>query len=126
MKTIKAHNKNWSDKLRKTQIRNRKSYKDFKRLLDVIKTAKFKYEILRAVYDLMDRKKAFHYETHSAYAEESLEQLIKDELPDEAFLLSVVGDEKKKKTDWDKMRSYAKKLHSAKLLKKLMQNSKEV
>ena len=92
MKIIKAR----SDKLKKAQIRKRQSYKDFKDLLEVIKNAKFKYEILRAVYNLMDRKRAFNYAKHSVFAEESIEQLIKDELPDEAFLLSVVDDDKTK------------------------------
>ena len=58
------------------RIRNRKSYKDFDQLYAILQEPKEKN--LRFVFELLDKKQAFHSRMHSNYAKESLELLLKD------------------------------------------------
>ncbi|RLC77546.1 MAG: hypothetical protein DRI61_11395 [Chloroflexi bacterium] len=65
---------------REDRIRKRMSYRRWKRFLDFLNTNPSKAEILRRIHDLIDLElRGYGYATHSMYAKESLEQLIKDE-----------------------------------------------
>ena len=69
-------------KLVNASVRNRKSYKDFKDFLLMIRkenpVTNNEEEILTALFNLLDRKRAFGSETQSGYAKESLNLLLID------------------------------------------------
>jgi len=68
---------------RKAQkIRTRQSYSLFSYLYDFLKTEPDIREILWKFYNILDAKRSFGSETHSNYAAESLELLVKDKAQD--------------------------------------------
>ena len=63
---------------KETQIRKRKSYQRFKEFLAIVKTKDEKV-IMEEMFKMMDKFYAFHSETASQYAKESLELLFQEE-----------------------------------------------
>ena len=61
-----------------TQIRNRKSYKEFKELYNWLKCNSSKKELLEKIYELLDSHRGYGTRTKSYYAKESLEQVLID------------------------------------------------
>ena len=60
------------------QIRKRKSYLMFKKIAQMIKQDK-QEEILKFMHSSIDGRRGYGSETNSAYAEESLNLVIKEE-----------------------------------------------
>jgi len=71
------------------KTRDKAYYKIFAKLLTDIEKASCKGEILMAVWKMMDEKRMFKYSGHSYSCQNSIKQLIKDKLPDDAFLMSI-------------------------------------
>ena len=69
---------------KENRIRNRKSYRFYKKFLEFLDTNPTKSEILRKVHMIIDAHNGYGSATKSWYAKESIEQLIKDYLPWEA------------------------------------------
>jgi endonuclease III-like uncharacterized protein len=61
------------------RIRNRQSYGMWKNILTFLNTNPTKAQILRRFLEEIDNARGFGSETAATYAEESLEQLLKDE-----------------------------------------------
>lgn len=60
------------------QIRNRKSYRMFKKIAQMIKQGK-KKEILKAIHKFIDQRRGYGSETNSLYAEQSMNLVIDEE-----------------------------------------------
>ena len=61
------------------RIRERKSYKMFEEFLNLLNRKDvLKAKVLDGLFEILDNKRAFGYETQAYYAKESLEQLKRD------------------------------------------------
>ena len=68
----------WQDLKKVQRIRARPSYHLFKELYGFLKTNPSTADILRKFYEILDKRYNFGSRTHADFAEESLEQVLKD------------------------------------------------
>ena len=60
------------------KIRGRVSYKDFKAIVSIVKSGD-QMAIMKAIYNLMDKRSAYGSAVNSCAAEESLELVLREE-----------------------------------------------